>query len=588
MLFPALAFADATQDVINQQDWITRQQQNMLEDKKRESEFETIKKDRELKKKEAEQGAAENLVSGKMASECVNLKEVYFQGANSISQFRQRRIVKPFIGKCIKAETLADLIRTVSDYYHAQGFITAQIKVPQQNLQSGIFTLEIIEGRVEKISLGQNRFSDKLQQFSAFGLVEGKVLNINEINQGLYQINRLQSNAATMKIEPGTNVGDSKIVIDNRKKFPAKVTIGQDNLGNKFTGERRTNFSSSLDNLLSVNDNLNLSYTANYNDPSSVKDSKLFSLGFSIPFKQNTFSYDFSRSEYKGKNPGYNGPITVTGYSQSSKFGVDHVVLNQQKIRLSTSASITEKQVASYVNGIKNETSERSLSVLNLAVAASSSLNDNTSIYLKPSYSKGLKILNAKQDQANQSRTTPKAQFDYFKLYANFTKKFTIPRTEIPAIFTTEIDSQYAKQTLYGSEQFAVGGYYSVRGFREGYITGDSGYYLRNKVNVNLGSLLSPFAKNQQGAEQNFFSKNLAHLNKIWFEPFYDYGYTKYKYVDQGADGRLSGAGLKTIFNSKYFTAAFTYSWAINKSRLITSTTKENKLLYFEVSANCC
>lgn len=184
--------------------------------------------------------------------------------------------------------------------------------------------------------------------------------------------------------------------------------------------------------------------------------------------------------------------------------------------------------------------------------------------------------------------TTPRAQFDAFKLYANFSKRFTIPKINAPAVFVTEMNGQYAKQTLYGSEQFSVGGYYSVRGFRENYINGDSGYYFRNKINFNIGSLFAPIAKNQDQNNQGFFGKNLVHLNKFSVEPFYDYGYVKNKFVDNGADGRLAGAGIKTLFNSRYFNASLTYSWATNQSRLITSTTKENKLVYFEISASCC
>jgi hemolysin activation/secretion protein len=585
-LFTAFAFADSTQDIVNQQDWLTRQQQNMLEDQKRSLEFDTIKKDHELKKKEEEQGGLQPTVSGKMKGGCVAIKEINFSGSHSISESSQQKIVAPFIGKCVEAEVLASLIKTVSDFYHAQGMITTQVTVPKQNLQNGIFELQITEGKIEKISLGKDRFIEKMQRFTAFGNIEGETLNINDINQGISQINRLQSNAATMKIEPGSETGDSKIVIDNNKKFPAKFTVGKDNLGNKFTGEQRTSFSSSLDNLLSLNDNLSLNYATNYHDPSSTKEMKSFSSSFSVPFKYNTFSYDFSRSEYKGHLPLQNNVVEATGYSQSSKFGIERVLLNWAKLRFSANGSLSQKQAASYQAGIK--TSERRLSVLNVGFSASSYINDTTSIYLKPSYSKGLKILNATQDQPNQDGATTKAQFEYFKLYANFSKRLTIPKTEIPLTFVSEMDSQYSKQTLFGSEQFSVGGYYSVRGFREGYITGDSGYYFRNKVNVNLGSLIAPLTKNQSTNDQSFLSKNLAHLNKISFEPFYDYGYTKYKYIDQGADGRLSGAGLKTIFSSKYFTSSLTYSWAASKSRLITATTKENKLLYFEISASCC
>ncbi|MFT6346888.1 MAG: hemolysin activation/secretion protein [Myxococcota bacterium] len=157
------------------------------------------------------------------------------------------------------------------------------------------------------------------------------------------------------------------------------------------------------------------------------------------------------------------------------------------------------------------------------------------------------------------------------------------------------MDSQLSQDTLFGSEQFSVGGYYSVRGFRENYIAGDSGYYFRNKANINLGQLLIPFLKKEKKSKSenkisNFFDKNLHHLYKFSMEPFYDYGYVQNKYSESGEinSGRLSGAGLKTIFSSKYFDASMTYSWSLNKSSLITSEDKENKMLYFEISVKCC
>jgi len=580
--------ADIDQSAINQQDWITRNQQNILEDKKREREFDTISKEHERKEKEEEElKKSQPMVSGKMPG-CVVIKEIHLLDAKSLSNYRQKKIVSPFIGKCIEGETLAAVIKAVNDYYQSKGYVTTQVKVPKQNLQSGIFELQIIEGRLKKISFGKDRVIEKMQEFTAFGAAEGDVLNLNDINQGMYQINRLQSNQAVMKIEPGSESGESIVKIDNNKKFPAKFTVGKDNLGNKFTGVQRTNLSGNLDNLLSLNDNLNLNYTTNAHDDNQIKDIKSFSSSLSIPFKYNTLTYDFSHSAFKGQNPGTNGPSTLTGFSQSSKITFDRVLINKTKLRLSANTSLTDKSSASYLNGEKITTSERRLSILNVGFTASSYLDNTTSIYFNPSYSKGLKLMNAKKDTPGMLDTAPRAQFDVFKLYANLSKRFTIPKINAPAVFVTEMNGQYAKQTLYGSEQFSVGGYYSVRGFRENYINGDSGYYLRNKINFNVGSLFAPLVKNQDQSNQGFFGKNLVHLNKFSLEPFYDYGYVKNKYVDNGADGRLSGAGIKTIFNSRYFNASLTYSWATNQSRLITSTTKENKLVYFEISASCC
>jgi hemolysin activation/secretion protein len=587
-IFYTKSFAQSPQDAINQQDWIIRQQQNILEDKKRNLEFDTIKKEHELNKKdEKEASKTQPMIKGEM-SKCVAIKEVRFLDSKVLSSFQKRKIVKPFIGKCVEAETLASIIKSVNNYYQNAGYITTQVKVPKQNLQSGIFELQIIEGRVGEIIFGKNRVIEKMQKFMAFGDAKGDVLNINDINQGIYQINRLQSNQAVMKIAPGSKVGESLITIDNNKKFPAKFTISKDNLGNNFTGIQRTNFSSSLDNVLFLNDNFNLNYSTNLHDNNKIKDSKSFSGSVSIPFKYNSFSYDFSRSEFKGQNQGKSGAISLTGFSQSSKIALDRLLMSNVKLKITANASLTSKTSTSYLNKEKIASSERKLSIANFGLTASSYLNDTTSIYLNPSYSRGLKLMNAQKDQAGSLNITPRAQFDALKFYANFSKKFNFAKIHAPLIFTSEMNAQYARRTLFGSEQFSVGGYYSVRGFRENYINGDSGYYFRNKLNFNLGSFVAPFAKNQDEKNRDFFYKNLAHLHKFSLEPFYDYGYVKNKYVDEGASGRLAGAGLKAGFNSKYFNTSLTYSFATNHSQLITSDVKENKMIYFEISSSCC
>lgn len=587
-IFYTKSFAQSSQDSVNQQDWIIRQQQNILEEKKRNIEFDLIKKQRELNKKnEKEATKNQPIIRGEM-SKCVVIKEIRLLDAKALSNFRKKKITMPFIGKCVDPETLASIIKSANDYYQNAGYVTTQIKVPKQNLQSGIFELQIIEGKIEKIIFGAERPIEKMQKFMAFGDAEGDVLNINDINRGIYQINRLQSNQAVMKIAPGSRTGESLITIDNKKKFPAKFTIGKDNLGNNFTGIQRTNFSTSLDNMFFLNDNFNLNYSTNLHDNNKIKDMKSFAGGASIPFKSNNFSYDFSRSEFKGQDGKANQALSLTGFSQISKITFDRIIVNDAKLRIATNTSIVNKASASYLNREKIANTPRKLTILNLGFTVSSYLNDTTSIYLSPSFAKGLKLMNAKKDQVNSRSTEPRAQFDAFKLYTNFSKKFILPKINAPLIFTSEMNAQYAKQTLFGSEQFSVGGYYSVRGFRESYINGDSGYNFRNKINFNLGSLIAFLGKNQDEKNHNFFDKNLAHLHKFSLEPFYDYGYVKNKYVDNGASGRLAGAGLKTGFSSKYFNASLTYSFATNYSQLITTNIKENKMIYFEIATGCC
>jgi len=111
--FYVKSFAQSLRDDINQQDWIIRQQQNILEEKKRNLEFDAIKKERELNKKNQKE-AIENqpMISGEM-SKCVAIKAINFSGATKLSSMiiTKMRVMLPLKSKCqnkiYKAEFLS-------------------------------------------------------------------------------------------------------------------------------------------------------------------------------------------------------------------------------------------------------------------------------------------------------------------------------------------------------------------------------------------------------------------------------------------------------------------------------------------------
>jgi hemolysin activation/secretion protein len=563
---------------IERQDQIIRMQQEEEKRRKTQREFEKIRREREQLKKQVEESREEEEESDKL-SQCLTVKSIEIIGAESLSKKLKQRIINKFIGRCIDENILQKIVNETQNIYQKLGLVTTQILVPQQNITKGYLAIEVIEGKIEEIILNNNKFTDNMQLFTAFGFKEGKLLDIDDINQGIHQMNRLESNNAKMQIKPGEKTGYSKVIINNASEFPASVQIGYDNLGNEFTGERRTKFAATLNNLLFLNDQINLSYNINLDDPSNEKDLKSFTAGISIPYTYNIFSYDYSRTRYKGQNAGDNEPIKLSGFSDSNNVAIDRTILRNNEYRISTNVGLTTKKSASYLNDSKIETSERKLTIGSISLALSKYFKNGASIYLKPQYVKGLKLLNAQKDESGPSDDIPRAQFQLWRIDALLSKQFEVPKLKLPITLSTKINGQISEYSLFGSEQFTIGGYSTVRGFKENNISGDHGYNFMNKASFNLGQLLVPIFKAREG-------NNLELLYKFTMEPFYDYGYVKTKY--NAADGRLSGAGIKTIYSSEYFDASITYAWAIGKSNFIASTDKENKMLYFEIGTKCC
>ena len=291
-------------------------------------------------------------------------------------------------------------------------------------------------------------------------------------------------------------------------------------MGTEFTGIKRTNFSLNTDNLLNLNDNLNLSYSKNLNDNNSNKDLKIYGVNLVLPFTYNNFSYDFSRSEFLGTSIGNSFIIKVSGFSNRHSFNLERLIFADEKLRFSIFLNFILKSSASFINDYKITNSQRKLSIINLGFNYNRNFNNKFSIYVKPTLIKGLGVLNATSNQGNLQSSSSRSNFEALKLYVNLNQKINIANFNNPLIISSEFDSQYSRQTLYGSEQFSIGGYYSVRGFRENYLIGDHGYFVRNKLLVNVGDLVQLLTPSNR-------KSNLINLNNFKLEPFFDYGWVK-------------------------------------------------------------
>ena len=569
------------QDVINQQDLLIRNQQNSNEENIRNERLENIKKQSDIQAPQDDISANDQLYDDDL-KKCILLNQLKLKHAYSLNINFKKNLKVLFADKCLNAKTIADIIKTISNHYYDIGMVTTQIKIPKQNIKNGNFELQIIEGRVEKIILGKNRLIEQMQIFTAFGNNTGQVLNLQDINQGVFQINRLPSNNAIIKIEPGSFEGGSIIKIDNKSKLPLRLNFGQDNLGNDFTGIKRSIFGLGYDNLLFLNDAININYTANLHDKNKIKDNNNLNVNFSVPYKYNTVAVNYTSANFQSLIKYGSDAVKYEGYLRAKKIAIDRIIFKNQKFKSSINAAITKKSSASTINNIKISESERNLSILNLDFNLWY-FDDKKTWFLSPTFVKGLSILNAKKDGANLLKTEPRSQFWALKIHHNYSHKLTIAKIKLPVILTSELSGQYSKNTLFGSEQFSVGGYYSVRGYRENFINGDSGYLLRHKINLNLYDLLKTTYNFDKFQQKLHMDGNF--LRKFSFEPFYDYGFVRNSYIDNKSSGRLSGLGIKSIFNHKYLNSSLTYSKGLGRSNMITSPFKEHELIYFEIAA---
>ena len=221
---------------------------------------------------------------------CVDVEDIRLSGYTIFQKEDFKPILSHYIGRCLTLSDMNALMDEITNLYIAKGYITSKTYIPAQDLSKGILSLIIVEGVLEKIDYksGAQREID-----TSFPVEERDILNLRDLEQGLDQLNRLQSNKATMRLLPGKGRGGSVLAIDNTKTAPWHGTATFDNLGTPATGERQGSVSLGYDNLLHASDTLNMSVKRDMNGDTR-KNSRSASFYYEIPYGYWNFSYSYN------------------------------------------------------------------------------------------------------------------------------------------------------------------------------------------------------------------------------------------------------------------------------------------------------
>lgn len=516
---------------------------------------------------------------------------------------------------CFTKSDLLNLHNQIINYYIKSGYIIARIYFDSSNISNQEMKIIIEEGRLNNLEIYDNSKINKwlpfrrvTQKISALPLLKkNSTINIRDLEQGIDQINRLSSQNAKISINPAEIDGYSNIIIDNNIGNQALLSLIVDNSGQKNTGKIKHKISFNYDNFLSFNDNIYLNYAESNaiplfgsnkefnniigtNDNSNNRFSKAFYSAFSLPFGYWSFGSSYSYSRYIMTTMGTASIIKSSGNSEAKNYYIDRVLLRNKQYQISFKAEIGQNDTDSYIADSYIPVNSRRTTETNFYLN-NNFYNSRFKLFLQPKYSRGITAFGALKDKKNLDKSYPRAQFESFGLYAQSNLNFNIPKISIPANYKLTFDSLTSKDSLYGLDQFSLGGKHTIRGFQDNIISGDNGYLFKNDLTIQLSNLLPHDISESEFLNPNRNRYNInSILNKLNFGIFYDYGYVRNHIINSANDkGYMSGAGINLGFAGKFINYDVTYAKGLQSPRYlinIDNIPKEKEVIYFSLTFN--
>jgi hemolysin activation/secretion protein len=420
---------------------------------------------------------------------CSNVTEIVLEGATRLENAEQARLAAPYLGRCLTLADVNRLIGDVTNRYVELGYVTTRVYIPQQDLGGGRLQLRIVEGRTQSLRIEP---PGSASAASAFPGLEGEILNLRDLEQGIDQVNRLQSNAAKIDIQPGGEPGMSDVVVRNEPRKRWLAALGLDNSGTPSTGRWLYSAAVGFDDALGLNDYFNLALRhSNELGPPQFSDSA--SVYFAVPYGYWTVSASASDFRYASVVQGSVSAFDTTGTSSVQTLRADRVVYRDQAVKWGFSGGLAAKRTRNFIAGTQIDASSSELAVADLATNLSV-ITRAAMFSFDLGVAEGLDTLGATHDDAARPAGAPQAQFVKYTYGASLYAPFALDGKQWS--WRSAITGQYSTDALYGVEQIAIGSLYTVRGFRATNLPGRSGYYARNDLGVQLpydGFQLRPY-----------------------------------------------------------------------------------------------
>jgi hemolysin activation/secretion protein len=470
---PALAFTPTQlQDAQQQNDKIQREQQ-IQQQQDIDNSLNTGRPQSNI------QVPAPSLQKGK-GEGCRKIKRIMLVDATHMSEKEKAALIAPYAGKCLGVDDIEKLMSDVTSFYIKKGFVTTRVYLPAQDLSKGRLKVQIVPGKVSEIKTDESKTRINYLG-NLFPDVEDHDLNLRDFEQGIDQINRLLSNNATIDIQPGEKAGDSIVTINNKPTAPWHLNSTFDNYGAQNTGRDQVGLTASFDNLAGLEDftSLGLHKSLPLNDPGKQATSD--NILISIPMGYSTLTMNYNQSDYDSTTQSGPTNLHLNGTEDTATVTLDHVVYRDQTSKASVNVALANDITDTYIDNQFITESSRILTYATFGGNYSTQIKGGSAT-LGIGYTRGLHGLDALSDPADLNSSVPHAQFDKYTLTAGYVRPFSYDQQNFS--FSSQFSGQYAPYALYGSQQFSLGGIYTVRGFINEALANDDGYYLRNDLTL--------------------------------------------------------------------------------------------------------
>ncbi len=399
------------------------------------------------------------------------LKQMQVDPSVVLSEKEIQGITAPYEGKEVTLQDIYQAVEKINALYSEKGYATCRAFLPPQTVEDGTVHILLVEGKTEDTTVVNNQQIKADYIKKRLSLKEGDVANLKQLNQELLRFNGTNTTQLRIVMKAGKAPGTTDYEIVAYEPKRTTWTLFEDNAGSDTSGIYRTGLFYSNKSLSGVGDALGVGTVISEGTraANATYSHYLGRRGTKMNFLYSTNAVKTVDGAYKDM---------VKGHANAFAIGFTHPLVVNEKKRIELSLDYNHQNSKSdfMVKDTRFNIVNDTVQDVILGLALTNYGNTHV-LYRKHSF-----VMGESDSKPGMSKATSQ-HFHFYKFNGLYQKSYTPGR-----VLSIRTDAQWSPiDGMVSARQYYIGGMYSVRGYKENYLGGDSGFTFSTEYQMPIG-----------------------------------------------------------------------------------------------------
>lgn len=399
---------------------------------------------------------------------------------------------------------IAEGIEAITTYYRGAGYPLARAIIPAQTIEDGVVRVQVIEANWGQVEVrNKSAVKDAVLLRVLSNLEPGSVIRLDAIERATLLLADMPGVLPRALLRAGQEFGSSDLVVEAQPGAAWSASLSADNFGSRYTGVTRTNANVQWNNPLERGDTLGLNSLNSTNGGLNY-----VRLAYELPVWAAGVQAGVDRSEMDYRLGDTAASLLASGKAQTSGVWLRNSLLRSQGANLNARLGFSHSVLQDHVDS-KGEKNDRTLNVWALELSGERQddwLGGGKNTLGLALYSGRVVFDDA--EAAARDASTANAAGGFARATWAFSRSQALGAGVIAVL---SMNGQWAQKNLDNGQKFSVGGANSVRAYRSGVLSGDSGAFGSLELRYALPPYLQQTGNWQVSA---FVDSATLHTNK--------------------------------------------------------------------------